>query len=149
MSEVRALLLTDVEDSTRLSETLGDSASAEIWVAHDRVARDLLLAWRGREIDKTDGMLLLFESATDAASYALAYHRALAALPVRLKARAGLHVGPVILRENSASDVQRGAKQLEVDGLAKPIAARVMSIAANVVARNATSPLSRPKPESI
>ena len=61
--------------------------------------------------------------------YALAYHRALAALPVPLKARAGLHVGPVILRENSAEDVARGAKPLEVDGLAKPTAARVMSLA--------------------
>ena len=46
-----------------------------------------------------------------------------------LKARAGLHVGPVILRENTSSDVALGAKPLEVDGLAKPTAARVMSLA--------------------
>ncbi len=102
---------------------------ADVWAAHDRVARDLLPVWRGREIDKTDGMLLLFESAADAAGYALAYHRAVAALPVPLKARGGLHVGPVILRENAEADVARGAKPLEVDGLAKPIAARVMSLA--------------------
>ena len=37
MSEVRALLLTDVVDSTRLSEKLGDAAMAEVWAAHDRV----------------------------------------------------------------------------------------------------------------
>ena len=36
MSETKALLLTDVVDSTRLSETLGDAAMAEIWAAHDR-----------------------------------------------------------------------------------------------------------------
>ena len=129
MSEVRALLLTDVVDSTQLSEKLGDAAMAEVWAAHDRVARSLLPAWRGREIDKTDGMLLMFEVAADAVHYALAYHRGLAALPVALKARAGLHVGPVILRENSAVDVARGAKPLEVDGLAKPTAARVMALA--------------------
>ncbi len=35
----------------------------------------------------------------------------------------------MILRENSADDVARGAKPLEVDGLAKPTAARVMSLA--------------------
>ena len=35
----------------------------------------------------------------------------------------------MILRENSAADIARGAKPLEVDGLAKPIAARVMSLA--------------------
>ena len=46
-----------------------------------------------------------------------------------LKARAGVHVGPVILRENSAADIAQGAKPLEVEGTAKPMAARVMSIA--------------------
>lgn len=129
MSEVRALLLTDVVDSTKLSERIGDAAMAQVWTSHDRAARDLLPAWRGREIDKTDGMLMMFDSAADAVNYAIAYHRALAALPTPLKARAGLHVGPVILRENSAEDVARGAKPLEVDGLAKPTAARVMSLA--------------------
>ncbi|MBA4176936.1 MAG: hypothetical protein C0505_10325 [Leptothrix sp. (in: Bacteria)] len=116
-------------DSTKLSEELGDAAMAEVWAAHDRVARDLLVPWRGREIDKTDGMLLLFDNASDAVSYAFAYHAGLAALPSGIKARAGLHVGPVILRENSPEDVARGAKPLEVDGMAKPTAARVMSLA--------------------
>ena len=129
MHEARALLLTDVVDSTKLSESIGDAAMAEVWAAHDRVARDLLPTWHGREIDKTDGMLLLFEVAADAVNYALAYHEALAGMAVPLKARAGLHVGAVILRENNPEDVARGAKPLEVDGLAKPTAARVMSIA--------------------
>ena len=129
MSESRALLLTDVVDSTQLSQELGDAAMAEVWTAHDRAARSLLVARHGREIDKSDGMLLLFDAAADAVRYAHDYHRALAALPVPLTARAGLHVGPVILRENSAADIARGAKPLEVDGLAKPTAARVMSLA--------------------
>ena len=129
MEDVRALLLTDVVDSTKLSEQLGNRAMAEIWAAHDRVARDLLPVWHGREIDKTDGMLLMFDSPSDAVHYALAYHQALARLPVALKARAGLHVGPVELRENSPEDVARGAKPLEVEGLAKPTAARVMALA--------------------
>ena len=34
-----------------------------------------------------------------------------------------------MLRDNSAHDVARGAKPLEVEGLSKPIAARVMSLA--------------------
>ena len=129
MAEFRALLLTDVVDSTKLSEAIGDHAMAEVWAAHDRVARDLLPQWRGREIDKTDGMLLMFDTAADAVYYALHYHHALADLHIPLKARAGLHVGPVILRENAPEDVARGAKPLEVDGLAKPTAARVMSLA--------------------
>ena len=129
MSEVRALLLTDVVDSTSLSESLGDEEIADLWAAHDRVARDLMQQTQGREIDKTDGMLVMFDTAADAISYARAYHAALQGLPVPLRARAGLHVGPVILRENSAEDVAHGAKPLEVDGMTKPTAARVMSLA--------------------
>jgi predicted ATPase/Tfp pilus assembly protein PilF len=129
MPTLQALLLTDVVDSTRLTEELGDAAMAALWTAHDRIARDLLPIWRGREIDKTDGMLLLFEQVADAVGYALAYHRALAARELPIKARAGIHVGPVTLRPNPLADVARGAKPIEVDGLALPIAARVMSIA--------------------
>jgi predicted ATPase/class 3 adenylate cyclase len=129
MSELRALLLTDVVDSTRLSEELGDAAVAELWAAHDRLARDLLPRWNGREIDKTDGMLLLFEAADAAVGYAMAYHVALAGLKVPVQARAGLHVGPVILRTNTEADVALGAKPLEVDGIAKPTTARVMALA--------------------
>jgi predicted ATPase/class 3 adenylate cyclase/Tfp pilus assembly protein PilF len=129
MSLLRSLLLTDVVDSTRMAEALGDAAMAALWIAHDRLARDLLPAWRGREIDKTDGMLLLFEAASDAVGYALAYQRALALLDPPLQARAGLHIGPVLLRENLQSDVALGAKPLEVEGTAKATAARVMSVA--------------------
>lgn len=134
-----ALLLTDLMDSAALAQRLGDAAMARVWAAHDRVARDLLRDWRGREIDKTDGFLILFSAATDALGYALAYHRALAALestltaadglPLRLRARAGLHVGAITVRETPAADVALGAKPLEVDGVSKPLAARVMSTA--------------------
>lgn len=129
MPKLHALLLTDVVDSTQLTEQMGDAAMAELWITHDRIARDLLPLWRGREIDKTDGMLLLFDGVGDAIGYALAYHRALAARGLPFKARAGIHVGPVTLRPNPPDDVARGAKPVEVDGLALPITARVMSVA--------------------
>ena len=134
-----ALLLTDLVDSAGLAQRLGDEAMAHVWAAHDRVARDLLRQWNGREIDKTDGFLLMFGRAQDALAYVLAYHRALAELeatlqavddkPLRLRARAGLHVGAVTVRETPAADVALGAKPLEVDGVSKPLAARVMSTA--------------------
>jgi predicted ATPase/class 3 adenylate cyclase len=129
MSHLRALLLTDVVDSTKLSLRVGDAEMARLWVAHDRAARDLLPVWHGREIDKTDGMLLLFDTASDAVGYALAYQQALSQLALPLKARAGLHVGPVTLRENTTSDIALGAKPIEVEGVAKATAARVMSTA--------------------
>ncbi|MEO7009742.1 MAG: AAA family ATPase, partial [Caldimonas sp.] len=129
MSASLALLQTDVVDSTELCRRLGDAASSALWESHDRLARDLLRVWRGREVDKSDGFLMLFESAADGVGYALAYHRAVAALGLPLQARAGLHVGAVILRENAAEDIARGAKPVEVDGLAKPVTARIMALA--------------------
>ena len=129
MSAVRALLITDVVGSTELTEKIGDEAMAEAWAAHDRIARDLLPRFGGREIDKTDGMLLLFEEAAKALAYAHTYHQGLTRLQLPMVARAGLHVGPVVLRQNSPDDVARGAKPWEVDGIAKPTVARVMAIA--------------------
>ena len=113
MSQRLALLLTDVVDSTQLAERLGDAAAAELNAAHDRMARDLLRSWRGREIDKTDGMLMLFDSAADALGYAVAYHAALAALPVPLRARAGLHVELGDAAPQPPEDVARGAKPVK------------------------------------
>ncbi|MEM7582275.1 MAG: protein kinase [Acidobacteriota bacterium] len=134
---VRTLLLTGWVDSTRLIESLGDVHAAEVWARHDRIARDLLARHGGLEIDRADGFLLLFERPFAAVAYALAYHHALAELStelnlnnrVELVARAGLHLGEVVLRHNPVDDVSRGAKPIEVEGLAKPIAARVVSLA--------------------
>ena len=124
---VRALLFTDVVDSTRIVARVGDARAAEIWHAHDGRARDLLARHHGREIGRGDGFFLLFDDAADAGRYALAYHRALADLA--LTARAALHVGPVALRENTPADVARGAFSTEVSGLAVSITARVMALA--------------------
>ena len=130
---LKTLLVSDLVASTKLAEKLGDEHSAELFSRHDRLARDLLATYEGREIDKTDGFLLLFERPIRAAQYALAYHRDLDALArsqgVELSARVGIHVGEVILRQNPPEDVARGAKPLEVEGLAKPFAARLMSLA--------------------
>lgn len=122
-----ALLFTDVVDSTRLVEGLGDSRAAGVWASHDHRARALLALHRGREIDRTDGFFLLFDEVADAAGYAIAYHEAL--VDLALYARVGIHVGPATLRENSPEDIARGAKRIEVEGLAKPLAARVMALA--------------------
>jgi predicted ATPase/class 3 adenylate cyclase/Tfp pilus assembly protein PilF len=131
--ETLTLLLTDLVDSTELARALGDAEAAQLSARHDRVARDLLAAHGGREIDKSDGFLHIFSDAEAAVAYALAYHAALRALSAELgrplRARAGLHTGEVMLIENRADDVARGAKPVEVEGIAKATAARVMTLA--------------------
>jgi TolB-like protein len=132
---IRTLLLCDLVASTQLVERIGDSAAAELLARHDRIARDLLSTFNGREIDKSDGFLLLFERPIEAVRFALAYQAKLrevgSTLDAEMTSRVGIHLGEVVLRENSSEDVARGAKPLEVEGLAKAIAARVMSLAGN------------------
>ncbi len=127
------LLASDLVGSTRLTEQLGDERSAAVFQRHDRVARDLLSQHGGQEIDKTDGFLILFDRPISAVRYAIAYHDQLAtlsdALQVPLQARVGIHVGEVIRRANTPADVARGAKPVEVEGIAKPMVARIMSVA--------------------
>ena len=126
---LRVLVLTDIVDSTRENDRVGDAAMAEVWREHDERARSLIRQWRGLEIGRSDGFLLLFDAATDALAFALAYHRMLPALPRPLAARAGLHLGPVSLRRNAPEHTERGATVFDVDGLAVPIAARIMAAA--------------------
>ncbi len=131
--EMRAVLCADLVDSTALVERMGDIPGADLMRRHDRIARDLLQRHGGQEIDKTDGFLLLFGRALDAVAFALAYQRALAELSrdvgQTVQARVGIHLGEVILWQNMASDVAQGAKPTEVEGLAKPVAARLMGLA--------------------
>lgn len=124
-----ALLFTDIVDSTRLQHRHGDAVMTTVWAAHDEQARALIRRCGGREVGRSDGFLVLFEQVADALAFAHAYHAALGALQVPLSARVGLHYGPVQLRENSADATALGATRYDVDGLALPLAARVMSAA--------------------
>ncbi len=131
---LKTLLLTDLVGSTALVDTLGDERAAVVFSRHDHLARDLFVMHEGTEIDKTDGFLILFDRPIDAALCALEMHDELAKLSgelgVSLTVRAGIHLGEVVLRRNRPEFVARGAKPIEVEGLAKPTAARIMSLAA-------------------
>ena len=130
---LRTLVVCDLVDSTALVERLGDQRAAELFRRHDRLARALMQQHGGREIDKTDGFLLMFERPIQAVAFALAYLRDIAALgtaeQASLAARFGIHVGEVVVWDNLAQDVQKGAKPTEVEGLVKPVAARLMQLA--------------------
>jgi TolB-like protein/class 3 adenylate cyclase/tetratricopeptide (TPR) repeat protein len=130
---VKTVLICDLVDSTGLLERLGDAPAASVFARHDDLVRALLAAHDGREVDKADGFLLLFDRTANAVELALAYHDGLARLSselgVPLSARVGIHLGEVVVRENPAERVAQGARQLEVDGLPKAVAARLMSLA--------------------
>ncbi|MDA3912769.1 putative peptide modification system cyclase [Oleiagrimonas sp.] len=130
---LRTMVVCDLADSTALIDRLGDRQAAALIRKHDRMTRALVDQYDGREIDKTDGYLLLFERPTQAVAFALAYQRGLRYMSeaegVSIRARVGIHVGDVMMWENSPEDIGRGAKPIEVEGLAKPIAARLATLA--------------------
>ncbi len=130
---LRTLALADLADSASLAQRMGDQAAAELIRKHDRLARAIIHRHGGREIDKTDGFLILFERPIQAVAFAVEYQRNLLRLGVdqgqRLSAHVGIHVGDVLVWENAPDDIAQGAKPIEVEGLVKPVAARLMSLA--------------------
>jgi len=131
--KLRALLICDLVDSTVLVDELGDRAAAELIRKHDRLARDLFHLHGGQEIDKSDGFLTLFKEPGAALQCALDYQRELKRLSAEaqraMHARVGIHYGEIVLYQNTREDIAQGAKPLEAEGIAKPIAARLMGAA--------------------
>ena len=125
--------MTDLVGSTLLVEALGDVRAAGIFEQVDRLTRDLLEAHGGQEIDRSDGFLLAFDSVDAAIASALDFHVAVAGIRtqsgMRMSYRCAVHTGDVVERENRAEDIARGAKPVEVEGLAKHLTARLMSLA--------------------
>jgi len=132
-SVLRTVLLCDWADSTHLIETLGDTRAVGLMQKHDQFVRDTLLSTQGRLIDKSDGILALFERPIQALDFALRYQIQMrlwgAEYQQAIQARIGIHVGDVMTWENAPDQIAAGAKPLEVEGFAKPIAARLMGLA--------------------
>lgn len=130
---LRAVLVCDIVGSTALVERLGDARTAALMQRHDQLLLQAMKLCNGQLVDKADGVLALFERPIQALDFALRYQRGLHELGkserIELRARTGIHVGDVMTWANHPRDVQAGAKPIEVEGLAKPVAARLMNLA--------------------
>ena len=122
-----AIVLLDIIGSTRIVEALGAQRAAVLFQAHDRLARSLYYRYNGREIDRSDGFLLSFDTVIDAVNFGLHYQRT---VPVKLQlnSRIGIHWGKIVEVHQDELWVGVGAKRVELEGINKNIAARVMSI---------------------
>ena len=125
---LQTLLASKLVSTRQLVETLGDARAAKLFARHNRLVRDLVREHGGREVDRADGgFLLLFERPIHAVLFARAYHRILDDL--KLEARLGIHLGEVVLRRNPTQDITQGAREVEVEGLARPTVLRLMGLA--------------------
>ena len=122
-----AIVLLDLIGSTAFVQDAGASRAARWLQYHDRLTRSLLYRFEGREIDRSDGFMLSFESAVNALNFALWYQTTVPPKTL-LKCRVGIHWGAVaeVTQEDRFTLV--GAKGVELEGVAKNIAARTMSI---------------------
>ena len=104
-------LFTDVEDSTKLLQSLGAEAYAEALAEHRRVIRGACAAEGGVEVDtQGDAFFFAFPTAPGAVSAAAALMETLATGPIRV--RVGLHTGTPLLGEEGyvGEDVHRAAR---------------------------------------
>jgi class 3 adenylate cyclase len=75
----RAFMFTDIVDSTRLAEAMGDEAWETVSRNHDRLLRGAAAEHRGEEVKATgDGFFFAFTDADDAIGAAIAMQRRLA-----------------------------------------------------------------------
>lgn len=95
------VLFTDIVESTRIAEELGDRRWRELLRRHHAIVRRELKRYQGREIDTAgDGFLALFDSPAQAVRCAVAVSDAVRELGIEI--RAGLHLGEVELTDGKA-----------------------------------------------
>ena len=94
----QTILFTDLEESTPLTQRLGDEGAQELLERHDVVVRAALASHHGREVKHTgDGIMARFGSAVGAVDAALEMRDGLAGEGIR--ARIGLNAGEPVVRD--------------------------------------------------
>ncbi len=94
------IMFSDIEDSTVLTERLGDQRWQELLHAHNAIIREQVRAHTGFEVKTIgDGFMVAFQSARKALDCAIATQRAFAregSLSEPVRVRIGLHAGEAI-----------------------------------------------------
>ncbi|MBP1685549.1 MAG: histidine kinase [Deltaproteobacteria bacterium] len=96
----RALMFTDMANSTQITNVLGDTKAQVVFTKHHETVRQALLAYEGREVDRAgDGFLICFASVSHAVMCAVTMQRAFHSynssrtLPIDIHVRIGLGAG--------------------------------------------------------
>ena len=113
---LRTMLFTDIVDSTRMLERLGDAAWRERLADYEERATEALKRFRGAKVTGTgDGFLAAFDGAASAIRCAIAVRNEGSRLDLRT--RSGIHTGEVELVDS------------DVHGVAVHVAARIVALA--------------------
>jgi len=113
----RTFLFTDIVDSTRLLETLGDEKWKRLLARHDDLVRERIVESGGEVVKKTgDGFFASFDNPKAAIDAAIAIQRALDSEIVAPDVRIGAHTG---------SGFRTGADSADYGGQGVHVAARI------------------------
>jgi class 3 adenylate cyclase len=114
---LRAIMFTDIVDSTAMTARLGDARAVEMVRAHDALVRRALKEKRGREVKHMgDGIMAAFDDAAAAIECARAIQQAFEAFNLasreKLRVRIGVDAGEPIEDSNDlfGSTVQMAAR---------------------------------------
>ena len=100
------IFFSDIEDSTRLNERLGDDEWVRLLEVHDRIVREQIRRHRGHVVKtQGDGFMVVFREPEEAVRAALDIQRGLEAgtsgrlrrTPIRV--RIGVHTGTVVSKD--------------------------------------------------
>ena len=101
----RTFLFTDIVDSTRLLDTLGDEKWKRLLARHDELVREAIAESGGEVVKRTgDGFFASFENPKSAIETAVAIQRALAAEIVAPDVRIGAHSAGAFRTEGDTTD---------------------------------------------
>lgn len=122
-----AIVFLDIIASTAYVQKYGAVTAARLFQYHDSLTRSLIYKFDGREIDRSDGFLCSFIAPIDAVNFALAYQKTIPK-KTKLRCRIGIHWDEIVEVQQKDMYVLANAKRVELEGIAKNIAARTMSI---------------------
>lgn len=116
-SAFRAILFTDIVDSTRLTQQLGDRAAMQLLREHDSIVRGVLAQFGGSEVKHTgDGIMAAFASAFQSVGAAMQMQRNLhdreGVEPDALHVRIGVAAGEPVSEQGDlfGATVQQAAR---------------------------------------
>jgi class 3 adenylate cyclase len=113
----RTFVFTDIVDSTKLLETLGDAKWRKLLARHDEIVRDRIVESGGEVVKKTgDGFFASFDNPKAAVEAAIGIQRALADEIVAPDVRIGAHTGEAF---------RTGADSTDYGGQGVHVAARI------------------------
>lgn len=112
------VLFTDIAGSTAMTQELGDAGAQQVVRGHNRIVREALSQWSGKEVKHTgDGIMASFSKTSDSLDAAIQMQRECEIfrqqnpeLPLRLKI--GINAGEPIAEDNDlfGSTVQMSAR---------------------------------------